>query len=66
MVDEVRIGYDLSKGRTIFDMAREVRPDIIALGYDQKPDEKKLEEDMMKIGLKVKVVRISKREDAVK
>ncbi len=67
MVDEVRIGYDLSNGdRTFMDMAGEIMPDVVALGYDQKPAEGKLEEDLRNAGIDAKVVRISKREDAVK
>jgi FAD synthetase len=42
----------------IFDIVKEVEPDIITIGYDQPFDEKELEEEMLKRGLKVKVVRM--------
>ncbi len=47
----------------IFKPIMELKPDIIALGYDQHFDEKKLEEELRKRGLKTRVVRITARED---
>ena len=43
----------------MLDIVKEIRPDVIALGYDQRFDEKKLEEQLKKEGLDVKVVRCS-------
>jgi len=43
----------------MLDIVKEIRPDVIALGYDQRFDEKKLEEQLKKNGLDVKVVRCS-------
>jgi FAD synthetase len=42
----------------IFDIVKEVKPDIITIGYDQPFDEKDLEKEMLKRGLKVRVVRM--------
>jgi FAD synthetase len=44
----------------MFEIVREVAPDIIVLGYDQDFDEKKLETELTKRGLVAKVVRLSK------
>jgi len=43
----------------MLDIVKEIRPDVIALGYDQRFDEKKLEEQLKKDGLNVKIVRCS-------
>jgi FAD synthetase len=42
----------------IFEIVREIEPDIITIGYDQPFNEKELETEMRKRGLKVKVVRM--------
>ena len=42
----------------MFAVVENVRPDIIAIGYDQDFDEKKVEESLRKRGLNVKVVRV--------
>ena len=47
----------------IFKPIMELKPDIIALGYDQHFDEKKLEDELRKRGLKTKVVRIKVKEN---
>jgi FAD synthetase len=49
----------LGKEGDMFQIVREVSPDIIVLGYDQAFDQKKLEAELAKRGLKVKVVRLS-------
>lgn len=59
MVDEVYIG----KSGNMFSIVKDVNPDIIVLGYDQKFDEKKIEEELAKIGLNVKVVRANEKAD---
>ena len=50
----------LGKEGDMFEIVREVAPDIIVLGYDQAFDQKKLEAELAKRGLMVKVVRLSK------
>lgn len=42
----------------MFETVLKVKPDIIALGYDQKHDEKLLENEAKKRGISVKVVRL--------
>lgn len=59
-VDEAFVGKNLGKDWTIYDTLEEVRPDIVALGFDQPFDEKEIEEECVKRGLKLKVVRIGK------
>lgn len=44
----------------IFKTVEEIRPDIIVLGYDQNFDEKYIEEECKKRGLKVTVIRLPK------
>ncbi|RLF37827.1 MAG: FAD synthase [Thermoplasmata archaeon] len=46
----------------MLEIVEEIKPDIIALGYDQDVDEKELERELKKRGLNVKVVRCSKYE----
>lgn len=53
-VDRAVLGYEDDMYRII----SEVRPDIIALGYDQKFDEDELRHELEKRGLSVKVVRL--------
>jgi FAD synthetase len=53
-VDRAVLGYEDDMYRII----SEVRPDIIALGYDQKFDEKELERELKKRGLTVRIVRL--------
>jgi len=43
----------------MYKVVEELRPDIIAIGYDQTFDEKVLEDELKKRGLNVKVVRMS-------
>ena len=49
----------LGSERSIFDTVMKVKPDIIALGYDQKHDEKALVDEARKRGLSIKVVRLA-------
>ncbi len=53
----------LGDERDMFKVVEKIRPDIIAIGYDQTFDEKDLEERLAQRGMKVKVVRLSKFED---
>lgn len=50
----------LGKEGDMFEIVKEVAPDIIVLGYDQAFDEKNLEAELAKRGLKARVVRLSK------
>jgi FAD synthetase len=61
-VDKVVIGKDTGD---VFDTVMEIEPDIIALGFDQGFDEKDLERDAMNHGLKVKVIRLPRRNGGV-
>jgi len=56
-VDRAVLGYEEGD---IYKIVEEVKPDIIALGYDQDLDPKELEKELSKRGLSVKVVRIDK------
>ena len=50
----------LGKEGDMFEIVREVNPDVIVLGYDQAFDERKLETELDKRGLRARVVRLSK------
>ncbi|MDD1764857.1 MAG: FAD synthase [Methanomassiliicoccales archaeon] len=58
-VDRAYLGHE----GDIFDIVREIEPDVIALGYDQKFSENELEKDLKDRGIVAKVVRLSKYED---
>jgi len=49
----------LGKEGDMFEIVREIKPDIIALGYDQHFDEEELERELKKRGINARVVRIS-------
>ena len=53
-VDRAVLGHEDDMFKTV----EELKPDIIALGYDQDFDEKWLEEELKKRGMDIKVVRI--------
>ena len=54
-VDRAVLGKE---GGDIFEIVKEVKPDIITLGYDQPFDQHNLEKELAKRGLRVKVVRM--------
>jgi len=56
-VDKAILGNEGSDKMKIVDR---IKPDIIVLGYDQYWDEKKLEQELRKKGLKVNVIRLKK------
>ena len=56
MVDQAYLGSD----GDMFGVVERIHPDIIALGYDQDFDEREIEKTLLKRGLKVRVVRMSK------
>jgi FAD synthetase len=49
----------LGREGDIFDIVKEIKPDIIALGYDQHFDEESIVTELKERGLDVKIVRIS-------
>ncbi len=53
----------LGREGDMYKVVEEIRPDIIAIGYDQTFDEKTLENELRKRGLDVKVVRMSRYSD---
>src|SRR6267142_3626736 len=56
MVDRAIVGRE----DDIYKTVEEVRPDIIALGYDQTFREEDVRKELEKRGLKVKIVRLTK------
>lgn len=59
VVDEAMLGSESD----IFEPLLQIRPDIIALGYDQRFDQAELECELKKRGIKAKVIRIEKFEE---
>ncbi len=55
-VDKAILGHEDDMFKTV----EEIKPDIIVLGYDQVFNEKYIEDECRKRGLKVKVVRLGK------
>jgi 3,4-dihydroxy 2-butanone 4-phosphate synthase len=58
IVDIAVLGYEADPIRIV----QELRPDIIALGYDQSQSEKELEDSLRKHGIGAKIVRLRKRQ----
>ncbi|MGA1821833.1 MAG: 3,4-dihydroxy-2-butanone-4-phosphate synthase [Thermoplasmatota archaeon] len=56
MTDWAVLGYEGDRIRIV----RELQPDVIALGHDQLPDEKRLREELSETGLDIEVVRLTK------
>jgi len=54
-VDRAVLGRE---GGDIYEIVKELRPDIITIGYDQPFDERGLEHELEKRGLNAKVVRL--------
>jgi FAD synthetase len=59
IVDDAVLGHKDDMYTTV----KEIKPDIIALGYDQIHDEKKIEQELKKRKLTAKVVRLPKYSD---
>ena len=55
IVDEAYIGYE----EDMYEIVDEIKPDIIALGFDQYHDEKTINAELKKRKLKAKVVRLT-------
>jgi len=56
IVDEAYLGYE----DNMYEIVEEINPDVIAIGYDQIHDEKKVREELKKRNINAKVVRLSK------
>ena len=54
MVDEAIVGHE----EDIFETVKEIKPDIIALGYDQTHQEKFISDGCKRINLDVEIVRL--------
>lgn len=59
IVDEAVLGHKDDMYATV----KEIKPDIIALGYDQLHDEKKIEQELKKRKLVARLVRLPKYSD---
>ena len=55
IVDEAYIGYE----EDMYEIVKEIKPDIIALGFDQYHDEKTISAEIKKRKINAKVVRLS-------
>jgi len=55
IVDEAYLGYE----NDIYTIVEEIKPDIIAIGYDQIHNEEKINDELKKRKLSAKVVRLS-------
>ena len=49
---------NFGRGEQAVAKVKELKPDIIALGYDQKHDERQIKSDLKDLGIDVKVVRL--------
>jgi FAD synthetase len=58
MVDEVYLGHD----EDMYSIVQEIKPDIIALGFDQTHNDVTIKNELKKRKLNVKLVRLSKYE----
>jgi len=55
VVDKAYIGHE----DDMYEIVQEIKPDIIALGFDQIFDEKNIEKELKKRNIKAKVIRLS-------
>ncbi|MFE3845814.1 adenylyltransferase/cytidyltransferase family protein [Thermoplasmatota archaeon] len=62
LIKELKIVDDayLGKKDDIYKIVEEIKPDIIALGYDQIHDEKVIRQNLEKRNIKAKIIRLSK------
>ena len=58
IVDKAVLGHE----DDMYEIVEEIKPDIIALGFDQVHDEKKIKDELKKRNINVKVVRLEKFE----
>ncbi len=54
IVDKAYLGYE----NDIYEILKEIKPDIITLGYDQLHDEKTIKKELKKRNMKAKVIRL--------
>ncbi|RLF29604.1 MAG: FAD synthase [Thermoplasmata archaeon] len=59
VVDEAFLGYE----DDMYAIVEKIRPDVIALGYDQIHDEKQIKKELQKRNMDIKIVRLPKYED---
>jgi len=57
LVDKVVLG---NEGSDKLKIVKQIKPDIIVLGYDQPWDEEQLKKELEKRGLKIQIVRLNK------
>ena len=55
VVDEVYLGHE----NDIYEIVDEIKPDVIALGFDQLHDEDKIKSELQKRRIDAKIVRLS-------
>ncbi len=55
IVDKAYIGYE----EDIYEIVEEIKPDIIALGFDQYHDEKTIRNELKKRNVNAKVIRLT-------
>jgi len=55
IVDEAYLGYE----DDMYEIVKEIKPDIIAIGYDQIHDEKSIKAELEKRKIKAKIVRLT-------
>lgn len=55
MVDEAYLGHE----DDMYKIVKEVKPDVIALGFDQIHDDETIKSELKKRGIKAKVARLS-------
>jgi len=58
VVDEAYLGQE----EDMYEVVKEIKPDIIALGYDQVHDEKSVEKELKKRNINAKIVRLAEYE----
>jgi len=58
VVDEAYLGHE----EDMYEIVKEIKPDIIALGYDQIHDEKTVEKELSKRKINANVVRLTEFE----
>ena len=54
IVDQAYLGHE----KDIYEILKEIKPDVIALGYDQLHDEKIIEKELKKRNINAKVIRL--------
>ena len=57
-----RFGIGRGKAEEVKEIVKEIKPDIIALGYDQYTNVSALEDHFASQGLETKIVRLEKRD----